>query len=299
MVTEESNKNKDSNKALKILAGVLAVALIALAIYTISFYNEEKENQQILQTEKASIENELNDLIIKYDDAIEENEVLDQNMIEARERITRLLDSVKDNEANIALIARFRREIGNLRAEKDRLFRVVDSLSAQNQLLATSLDSTSTQLEERTRISDSLQETNQSLANKVNRASRLQITSLRGEGVIVRNSGKIVENDRTRRVDQIRVCFTISGNDLAEPGEKDLYVQVYNPENELVGDKIAVQHQGGVMVYSATSKVFYENEELDVCILANASEDKLLEGSYKVYVYSGPYLIGTSNFSLR
>ncbi|WP_373058580.1 hypothetical protein [Zunongwangia sp. H14] len=294
MATETKN-----NKALKILAAVLAVALIALAIYTISFYNEQKENREILQTEKTAIENELNDLIIKYDEAIEENEVMDQNMVEARERITRLLDSVKDNEANIALIARFRREIGNLRAEKDRLFRVVDSLSAQNQQLTTSLDSTSTELQARTRLSDSLQNTNQSLANKVNRASRLQITGLKGEGVIVRNSGKIVENDRTRRVDQIRTCFTISANDLAEPGEKDVYVQVYNPENELVGDKIAVQHEGGVMVYSASSKVFYENEELDVCILANTDEDKLLEGDYKVYVYSGPYLIGTSTFSLR
>ncbi|MFV9483753.1 hypothetical protein ACNI3T_07935 [Christiangramia sp. ASW11-125] len=288
-----------SNTALKVLTGVLAVALIALSIYTIKFYNEEKENKEILQKEKTVIEDELNELIIKYDEAIDENEVMDQDLVNARDRITRLLDSVKDNEANLVMISRYRREIGNLKAEKDRLFRVVDSLSAQNQQLSTSLDSTSVALQERTRFSDSLRNTNQSLSTKVDKASRLKITGLKGEGVIVRNSGKLVENDRTGRIDQIRTCFTLTANDLADTGEKTMYVQVYNPENELVGDQIVVQHEGGAMVYSASSKVFYEKDELDVCILSNTDEDKLLEGTYKVYVYNDAVLLANGSFSLR
>ncbi len=290
---------KKNNTALKILTGILAVALVALSIYTIKFYNEEKENKEILQKEKSVIEDELNELIVKYDDAIEENEIMDQDLVNARDRISRLLDSVQDNEANLVLISRYRREIGNLKAEKDRLFRVVDSLSAQNQMLSTSLDSTSVALEQRTKLSDSLQTTNQSLSTKVDKASRLKITSLSGEGVIVRNSGKLVENDNNRRVDQIRTCFTITSNDLADAGEKNMYVQVYNPENELVGDELVVQHEGGTMVYSAASKVFYENDELDVCILANTNEDRLLEGNYKVYVYNDAVLLGNGSFTLN
>ena len=290
---------KKNNTALKILTGVLAVALVALSIYTIKFYNEEKENKEILQKEKSVIEDELNELIVKYDEAIQENDVMDQDLVNARDRISRLLDSVKDNEANLVLISRYRREIGNLKSEKDRLFRVVDSLSTQNQMLATSLDSTSVALQERTKFSDSLKTTNQSLSTKVDKASRLKVTSLSGEGVIVRNSGKLVENDNNRRVDQIRTCFTITGNDLAEAGEKNMYVQVYNPENELVGDEIVVQHEGGTMVYSASSKVFYENEELDVCILSKTKEEKLLEGNYKVYVYNDAMLLGTGSFTLK
>jgi hypothetical protein len=294
MMTEKKNNN-----ALKILTGVLAVALVVLGIFTIRSYNEGKENKAILTKEKAVIEDELNDLIVKYDEAIEENEIMDQNLVDARARIDRLLDSVKDNEANIVLISRYRREIGNLKSEKERLFRVVDSLNRQNQMMSQTLDSTNVALEERTKLSDSLQTTNQDLANKVDRASQLKITSLRGEGVIVRNSGKLVENDRTRRIDQIRACFTISANDLAGPGERNMYVQIYNPENELVGDQIVVQHEGGPMVYSASSKVYYENNELDVCILSNTNEDKLLEGTYKVYVYAEANLLGTASFNLR
>lgn len=290
------NKN---NTALKILTGVLAVALIALGIYTIKFYNEEKENKAILQREKTVIEDELNDLIVKYDEAIATNEVMDQDLVNARERIVVLLDSVKDSEANLVLISRYRREIGTLRNEKDRLFKVVDSLSNQNRMLASTIDSTTTVLVERTRISDSLAQNNQSLSTKVDKAAQLKVSGLKGEGVIVRNNGKLVTNDRTRRVDQIRTCFTITENALSEAGEREMYVQVYNPKNELVGDQIIIQHEGGPMVYSAQSKVFYENEELDVCMLSKTKEDKLIEGTYKVYVYAGPNLIGTSSFNLR
>lgn len=293
-MTEQKN-----NTALKILTGVLAVALVILGIYTINFYNEEKENKAILQQEKTVIEDELNDLIVKYDEAIATNEVMDQDLVDARERISVLLDSVKDMEANLVLISRYRREIGTLKSEKDRLFRVVDSLSNQNRMLTSTIDSTQNALAQRTRLSDSLQQTNQSLSTKVDKAAQLKITSLKGEGVIVRNNGKLVTNDRTRRVDQIRSCFTITENPLSPAGERDIYVQVYNPKNELVGDKIVVQHDGGVMAYSAQSKIFYENEELDVCVLAKTDEEKLIEGTYKVYIYAGPELIGTSSFELR
>jgi predicted RNase H-like nuclease (RuvC/YqgF family) len=291
--------DQKSNNALKILTGVLAVALVALGIYTIKFYNEEKENQELLQQEKAVIEGELNDLIIKYDEAIGNNEELDRELVAARERIVSLRDSVQDMEANLALIARYRREVSNLKAEKEQLFRVVDSLSNQNQRLITEIDSTNNMLLERTRISDSLQVQTQAMGAKIDQAAQLKVSNLRGEGVIERNSGRLVENDRTRRVDKIRTCFSLTPNALAAAGEKDLYVQVYNPNNELVGDQIAVQHDGGVMVYSAATKVFYENEELDVCILANTVPDRLVEGNYKVLVYEGTNLIGATSFSLR
>lgn len=288
-----------SNNALKILSGVLAVALVALGIYTVKFYNEENKNRELLQQQKSVIEEELNELIVRYDEAIGENEHLDTELMAAREKILRLRDSVQDMEANRIVLDRYRREVAGLKAEKEKLFRVVDSLSNQNQLLTTQIDSTNNMLLERTRISDSIQAQNLSLSTKVDRASQLKVSGLTGEGVIERNSGRLIQNDRTRRVDKIRTCFTITSNDLAEAGEKEIYVQVYNPGNELVGDQITVEHEGGMMLYSAATKVFYENDELDVCILANALNEKLIEGTYKVLVYTDANLIGATNFNLR
>ncbi|SRR5690554_4513637 len=291
--------DQKSNNALKILTGVLAVALVALGIYTIRFYNEEKENRAILEREKSIIEDELNELIVRYDEAIAENQGLDSQLMEARGRIMVLRDSVQDLEANYAVIARYRREVNELKRERERLFRVVDSLSSQNLRLASAIDSTNVVLQERTRMSDSLAQANRSLSTQVDRAAQLQVSNLLGEGVIERNSGRLVVNDRTRRIDKIRTCFTITPNALAEPGEKDLYVQVYNQDNNLVGDQIVVQHEGGPMVYSAATTVYYENEELDVCILANTLPENLTAGTYRVFLYHDTELIGVTDFDLR
>ncbi|WP_424492543.1 hypothetical protein [Salinimicrobium sp. GXAS 041] len=293
------SEQKNNNNALKILTGILAVALVALAIYTVRFYNEEKENQELLERQKAVIESELNDLIVRYDEAIGENDSLDAELTAAKGRIVALRDSVQDMEVSLRVLDRYRNELNNLKRERDELFRVVDSLSNQNQRLIVEIDSTNNVLLERTRVSDSLQERTQRLSTQVDRAAELKVSGLRGEGVIERNSGRLVPNERTRRVDKVRTCFTITQNELTEPGEKELYVQVYNPNNNLVGDQIAVQHEGGVMVYSAATKVYYENEELDVCILANTIEDNLIEGTYKVLLYNGSELIGATNFNLR
>lgn len=288
-----------SNNALKILTGVLAVALIALGIYTIRFYNEEKENRAILEREKSIIEDELDELIVRYDEAIAENQGLDSQLMEARGRIMVLRDSVQDLEANYAVIQRYRREVNELKLERERLFRVVDSLSSQNLRLASEIDSTNVVLQERTRMSDSLAQANRSLSTQVDRAAQLQVSNLLGEGVIERNSGRLVVNDRTRRIDKIRTCFTLIPNALAEAGEKDLYVQVYNQDNNLVGDQIVVQHEGGPMVYSAATTVYYENEELDVCILANTLSENLTAGTYRVFLYHDTELIGVTDFDLR
>src|SRR5690606_17543085 len=137
----------------------------------------------------------------------------------ARQRILSLRDSVQDMEANIAVLNRYRREVNDLKIEKERLFRVVDSLSTENSRLITQIDSTNNVLLVQSRTADSLKVSNQDLETKVDMASQLKVSGLRGEGVIERNSGRLVVNSNNRRVEKIRTCFTITPNALAQGGE--------------------------------------------------------------------------------
>ena len=76
------------------------------------------------------IEGELEELIANYDEIIQENELKDQELLAARDRIEVLLDSVKDAEANMDLIRRYKIEVGKLKTERTMLFRKADSLIA-------------------------------------------------------------------------------------------------------------------------------------------------------------------------
>ncbi|AXT57061.1 hypothetical protein J8L88_02325 [Aquimarina sp. MMG015] len=294
MMTTQNN-----NLTLKILIGVLGALLLILGIFTYKFYNEEKREKAILQQEKDLIESELGELITKYDNAIALNEVMDDHLLKEKQRVVVLLDSLKDYDANVALIARYRREVSKLKKERERLFKLADSLTTANAQLATDLDSTSTALTERIVFSDSLATQNSKLAEIVERGSALQASGIKAEGVRVRNSGKITTTSRSSRAEKVRVCFTLSPNKLTEKGDKELFVQVINPENNLIGDKISVNFDDAVLTYSGRNKVFYENDALDVCVLVDTAEGELMKGNYVVNLFSGPRMISNTQFELK
>lgn len=291
--------NENNNTKFKVLVGLLSAMLIALAVYTVSLYNDSKNTAIGLEQQKAEIEIELQDLIANYDEVIQENELKDKDLLGARERIEILLDSVRGAEANIGLIRRYKAEIGRLKDERKLLFRRADSLLKANQMLAIQMDSTNTILSETIRIVDSVGEENIAMANTIKKGSVVKATDLRGEAVIVRKSGKIVDTRRASRADKVRICFTLAPNIIAQTGDRLLFVQVINPENNLLGERTSIEFEEGTLNYSATTKVFYEQEELDVCVLVDATEENLVPGRYIINVFDGPDQVATATMMLK
>ena len=70
---------ENSSTKFKILIGVLSALLIALAVYTFTLYNDSKSTVTALETQKADIENELEELIANYDEIIQDNELKDKD----------------------------------------------------------------------------------------------------------------------------------------------------------------------------------------------------------------------------
>ena len=294
-----STENDNNSGKFKILVGVLSVLLIALAVYTVTLFNDNKSKITTLETQKSEIEQELQSLIANYDEVIKDNGLKDKDLLAARERISVLLDSVKDAKANISLIERYKVEIGKLKQERTMLFKKADSLIAANQRLAMERDSTNTELVNTRTVMDSVSQENSQMSETIKKASVLRAMDLRGEAVIIRNSGKVVDTRRASRADKIRACFTLAPNNVAKRGNRTLYVQVMNPDNNIMGEKAVKQFEDENLVYSASTNIFYENEELDVCILVNASDADLVSGRYTVNLYDGDRQIATTTMELK
>ncbi|AFL80876.1 hypothetical protein Aeqsu_1383 [Aequorivita sublithincola DSM 14238] len=294
-----STENENNSGKFKILIGVLSVLLIALAVYTVTLFNDNKSTVSNLETQKADIEQELQGLIANYDEVIKDNELKDKDLLAARERITVLLDSVKGAKANIGLIERYKAEVGRLKQERVMLFKRADSLIAANKQLAMERDSTYTELSNTRMVVDSVNQENMAMNETIKKGSIVKATDLRGEAVIIRNSGKVVDTKRSSRADKIRACFTLAPNTIAKKGDRILYVQVVNPKGKMMGDNTVKQFEDTNLNYSASTNVFYENDELDVCILVNASETNLVEGRYTINLFDGPSQIGTTTMELK
>ncbi len=290
---------ENNSSKFKILVGVLSVLLIGLAVYTVTLYNDSKNTVSSLEQQKIEIESELEELIANYDEVIQDNELKDTDLLAARERIEVLLDSVKDSEANDALIQRYKVEVGRLKNERKALFRKADSLIAVNNRLIVERDSTSSVLNETIKVVDSVNMQNEALSATVERAAIVKATDLRGEAVIVRNSGKVVDTKRSSRADKVRACFQLAPNEVAEPGDRTFFVQVINPKNNVLGEKGIHNYKNGTLNYSKSVNVFYENEELDVCAMVDAKEEDLIEGRYIINVYDGGRQIATTTMVLK
>ncbi|MFD2725915.1 chromosome partitioning protein ParA [Hyunsoonleella rubra] len=293
-------ENSKSNTGLKIALGVALVLFLATGFYTMNLYKESNETKKELTEEKQLVMNDLNAMAKQYDEAIGENEIANKNLIDARERIQGLIDSLRISETNVKSLWRYKTKYRSLQKEMDVLLAQNDSLRVENSYLATSLDSTRVRLEERTMFTDSLLVQNTALAEVVENASILNTLDLKGFGVIERTSGKLIPTERAGRADKIRVCFTVAKNPLVQAGDQELYVQVIDPKNNTLGANEQVVFGEKTLNYSVVSKFNYENSNLNVCeFVASKGDDKFEKGRYVVNVFNQKDLVSTSEFTLK
>ena len=292
--------SQSSNTGLKVGLGILVVLFLGTAFYTSKLYSEKQENEKTLMSEKQQVMSDLNNMAKDYDEAIAESDVKNQDLIMARERIQGLMDSLKVSQNSVGNLWSYTKKYMAMQEEMDIVLTENDRLKGENQYLATSLDSTQIQLAERTMFTDSLLVQNTQLSTVVKDAAALQTVGLLGMGVIERSSGKQIPTERARRSDKIKVCFTVAKNMLAEGGDKELYVQVIDPKNNVLGANAQIEFDDQVLNYSLISRFNYENRNLNICEYINELEDSNFEkGRYKINVFNNKALISSSEFELK
>jgi len=292
--------SQKTSTGLKVGLGILLVLFLGTAFYASKLYNDKQETEKTLVSEKQQVMNDLNSMAQDYDAAIAESEVKNEDLIEARDRIQGLMDSLKVSQNSVNSLWRYKKKFMALQEERDELLTENDRLKGENEYLASSLDSTQVQLAERTMFTDSLLVQNTELSSVVTDAAALQTVGLIGMGVIERSSGKQIPTERARRSDKIKVCFTVAKNMLTEAGDKELYVQVIDPNNNVLGANDQVQFEEQVLNYSLISRFNYENRNLQICEYVAGSEDsEFAEGRYKINVFSDKELISSSEFVMK
>jgi len=292
--------SQKTSTGLKIGLAILLVLFLGTAFYASKLYTDSRAQEKELISQKQQVMNDLTIMAKDYDEAIAESNVKNEDLIAARGRIQGLMDSLKVSQNSVNSLWRYKKKYNALEEEMKVLLTENDRLKGENAYLATSLDSTQVQLAERTVFTDSLLVQNTELATVVSDAAALQTVGLVGMGVLERSSGKQIPMERARRSDKIKVCFTVAKNKLTEAGDKELYVQVIDPKNNVLGANDQVQFEEQVLNYSLISRFNYENRNLNICEYVSKRDDTKFEaGTYKINVFNDKELISSSEFSLR
>jgi hypothetical protein len=290
-----------NNNGLKVIAGLLGVILLGTIIYTVSLYQDKKKTETALTQERDLVVNDLKSLQSEYDKAILESNATNEELVEARDRIAKYIDSVQTMKADLSTLSRYRRQVSVLKQEREQLIRQVDSLTRSNTLIAMQRDSTFVELEKQAVFNDSLVVQNTQLAEAVERGSALNLSQFKVDAVRERNSGKMVSTQRARSTDKLKVCFTVADNVIAQAGDRQFLIEVLDPQgNVLGGGSTKSSDEGASVTYSKGTNFYYENQDLDVCDFINKPAGDFQAGNYMVNVYDDNLkLLGTSKFTLK
>jgi cell division protein FtsB len=272
---------------------ILTLGLVALVVL---FYNQKSkmvEMEQVLTEEKDSLANELRMMMYGYDTLKTSNDTLSAQISRERTRIQKLLEI---NASNAQLIRKYKAEISTMRDIMKSYIVQIDSLNTRNQALTAENVEIKQQITAVQESNVELEKTRDELTSKVNVASVIQAKDI----VAMALNKKRKETDVIKRLDKVRVCFTLRENPIAEAGNKIVYLRVVRPDQLVItpSPENLFEVQGEQLIYSANRAVDYANADIEMCIFLDNTGD-FIPGTYSVELYLGGEEIGSSEFTLR
>ena len=288
--------------------GALLLALvfiIILAVKNSSIKNDlteleaEKELQrQDFQAEVDSLMKVHNELKESYGELSQELAEKDSIIQADAVEIKKLLDSQWD-------YYRIKKKVASLQAISQKYVRQMDSLYTVNRELVAENERIREEYQAEKRQNTNLTRQNDELTGKVNIASTIKIHGLTANGVRFKGGSKEATTDRANRAERIMVDFTMTQNELVEPGAKTFYLRIADPTKMVItkgsGDEYSFVSNGETLQYTEKVRVNYDGKDTHVrAYYIKPSQYEMRPGLYYIDVYEqGGKLIGQTSLELR
>ena len=285
-----------SIRGYRIVIVILSVILVALSVLYFSMHRQQMLDNQLLQSDRDSIQNDLGRLMDDYDNLRISNDTISANLDFERQRADSLMTRLKKERSwNLAKIKQYEKEVGTLRTIMRGYLHQIDSLNSLNKQLIRENVSYRKEISSANLRAEVAEEKAAELNNKVRVGSVVRARDIR----LTALNAKSKEVSRIRNAQRLRTDFVLSANELATPGERTIYVRFTSPDGYVLTTEAmpTFEFEGERLSYSASSRVDYQNQDLAVGIFFNSSG--FAAGTYLVQLYCDGYLIGSSEIAMR
>lgn len=284
----------------RLIIGSLIVAVTVLSVFSFTNYQSIRTHQQFLEQEKKLVESELSQMISRYDEVSISNDIIASQLEVAKKETKIALDSISMLRSDLSVISRFKDQLYRLKFKNNYLISAIDSLNAANQTLKEENLITYNELVNQRKTNVSLTKANEDLNKSLEKGALLTANSFEAKS-FTKVLGKKQATNKAKKVNQIEVCFTLAENALTEQGEKEIFIQIVNPQNNVVADKGAISFGNSSLIYSSKKLVNYNNEVLDICVDIEADPDErpLTEGTYFINIFNKERKLGSTEVKLN
>ncbi len=287
---------------LAILAVLLAVGGAILLRQMLSARHDAQvaaiEINQVNE-EKAILMAQLDELDAKFASLATEHQEMEGQLNTERRRVRQLRAQLSgDPEAGGPAIERYRQRIEELEVQLEGYRQQVESLEAEKQMLSSETAQMRTTLSQTTARNQQLESRTQELEEQIEKAALLTISNLNATALRERRRGD-EPTDRARRTDKLRICFTINENPVARPGNRDFFIRLINPANQVLtlSPDNTLVFEGETIQYSIKRTVNYQTSSQEVCAVWNQDE-RFQSGYYNVVVFQDNREVGYKLFQL-
>jgi uncharacterized coiled-coil protein SlyX len=299
---EEENiviERKECPNSGKYIALIILFAIVA-GVGWVLYYTESQRSAETIvklestSDEKEKVTSELNDMLVQYDELMTSNDTLNDKLVEERAKIQGLLDEVKKvKSASYWQINKYKKELGTLRQIMKGYIYQIDSLNTLNVALQEENLTVKNNYTEVKDKNKELEDKNSDLLETVDVAKTLR--AMKVNTTPINEKGKL--KLKAKKVEKIKVCFTLAQNKVVEAGQKSIYIRITDPSNKILGsEKILVGDEE--ITCSAKRLIQYDNRDLEVCVFWTKDRE-IPVGIYKVEIYERGKLIGNSSFELK
>lgn len=289
---EGNNNNNNTVKGLKIAFGILLVALIAISVV---YFQQVRQQKQEFQIEKDTLQSRLSLILDEMGDLRIENDTINAELLQQRFMADSLMDKLqKERSWNRSKIRQYENELTTLRTAMKGFVRQIDSLNQVNQALAQENIGYKRRMASYEQRALAAEETASELGNMVKRGSQIRVRD-----VMLHAFDKKKTTNKAKNVQRFVTEFVLAANDLAELGERTVYVRIITPDNEVMGspDRGTFTFNGESIYYSAKRPVDYQGEDLPVSVYYDVTG--LYGGQYTVMVYVDGMMVGSNDIVLK
>lgn len=285
-----------SIRGYRIVIIILSVILVALSMLYFSIHRQQMVDNELLQADRDSIQNDLGRLMTDYDNLQVSNDTISANLSIERSRADSLMTRLKKERSwNLSKIKQYEKEVGTLRTLMKGYIRQIDSLNTLNKQLISENVTFRKEITSAKLRADMAEEKAAELDNKVKVGSVIRARDIRLAALNARSKPV----SRVKNADRLRVDFVLAANELAEPGNKAIYVRIISPDGYVLTTEAmpTFEYEGERLSYSAMREVDYQNQDLEVGIYFNSTG--FAPGTYQVELFCEGRLIGQSQIVMR